>query len=49
MKKPYLKPQISVIMIEPQAILASSSEPAKGGFTPDNDITSGDEEDVWEN
>lgn len=51
MKKPYLKPQISVIMIEPQAILASSGEPstpATGGFTHDEDITSGDEEDVWE-
>lgn len=49
MKKPYLKPQISVIMIESQAILAGSGEPAKGGFTPDNDITSGDGDDVWEN
>ncbi|WP_337559740.1 hypothetical protein [Prevotella sp.] len=52
MKKPYLKPQISVIMIEPQAILASSGEPstpAKGGFTYDNEITSGDEEEgIWE-
>lgn len=49
MKKPYLKPQISVMMIEPQAILAGSGEPAKGGFTPpDNDITSGDGDDVWE-
>lgn len=49
MKKPYLKPQISVIMIEPQAILAGSGEAATGGFTPpDNDITSGDEENVWE-
>ena len=37
------------MMIEPQAILAGSGEPAKGGFTHDNDITSGDEEDVWEN
>lgn len=53
MKKPYLKPQISVIMIEPQAILAGSGEasvPATGGFTHDKDITSGDDdEDVWEN
>ena len=51
MKNPYLKPQISVIMIEPQAILASSgkpSTPAKGGFTHDEDITSGDGDDVWE-
>ena len=49
MKKPYLKPQISVIMIEPQEILAGSGEAATGGFTPDNDIKSGDGEDVWEN
>ena len=48
MKKPYLKPQISVMMIEPQAILASSGEAATGGFTPDNDITSGENDDVWE-
>ncbi|WP_337392406.1 hypothetical protein [Prevotella sp.] len=51
MKKPYLKPQISVIMIEPQAILAGSGEaptPATGGFTHDEDITSGDGDDVWE-
>lgn len=48
MKKPYLKPQISVMMIEPQAILAGSGEAATGGFTPDNDITSGDGDDVWE-
>lgn len=51
MKKPYLKPQISVIMIEPQAILAGSGEasvPATGGFTHDKDITSGDGDDVWE-
>lgn len=48
MKKPYLKPQISVIMIEPQEILAGSGEAAKGGFTYDGDIKSGDEEDVWD-
>ena len=48
MKKLYLKPLISVMMIEPQAILAGSGEAATGGFTPDNDIKSGDEEDVWE-
>lgn len=51
MKKPYLKPQISVIMIESQAILAVSGEaptPATGGFTHDEDITSGDGDDVWE-
>lgn len=49
MKKPYLKPQISVIMIEPQAILAGSGEPAKGGFTYDESIGSGDNDtDVWD-
>lgn len=47
MKKPYLKPQISVIMIEPQAILAGSST-ANAGFDNDKEITSGDEEDVWD-
>lgn len=48
MKKPYLKPQISVIMIEPQAILAGSG-PANAGFKYDNEITSGDNDpDAWE-
>lgn len=52
MKKPYLKPQISVIMIESQAILAVSGEsdkPVTGGITYENKITSGDDEnDVWD-
>lgn len=49
MKKPYLKPQISVIMIEPQAILAGSIEtPAKGGFTYEDGVQSGDNDAVWE-
>lgn len=51
MKKPYLKPQISVIMIEPQAILAGSGEaptPATGGFTYSDGVESGEDEDVWE-
>lgn len=50
MKKPYLKPQISVIMIEPQAILAGSitETPAKGGFTYDDGVQSGDKDDVWD-
>lgn len=47
MKKPYLKPQISVIMIEPQAILAGSG-PAKAGITYDGNIGSGEEEEVWD-
>lgn len=46
MKKPYLKPQISVIMIEPQAILAGSGS-ANAGFKYDEEITSGDEKD-WD-
>lgn len=46
MKKPYLKPQISVMMIEPQAILAGSG-PANAGFEYNKEITSGDEED-WD-
>lgn len=48
MKKPYLKPQISVIMIEPQAILAVS-DPASAGITYDKGIESGDNyDDVWD-
>ena len=50
-KKKYLAPQISIIMFEPQAILAGSGEasvPATGGFTHDEDITSGDGEVVWD-
>lgn len=49
-KKKYLAPQISIIMFEPQAILAGSggSVQATGGFTHDEDITSGDGGDVWE-
>lgn len=49
-KKKYLAPQISVIMFEPQAILAGSggSVPATGGITNDEDITSGDGEYVWD-
>lgn len=48
MKKSYLKPQISIIMFEPQAILAGSG-PAAGDITYEGKITSGDdEEDVWD-
>lgn len=47
-KKEYLAPQISVIMIEPQAILAGSG-PANAGINYDKEIKSGDEEDdVWD-
>lgn len=47
-KKEYLAPQISVIMIEPQAILAGSGEPANAGINYDKEIKSGDDEDVWD-
>lgn len=50
-KKKYLAPQISIIMFEPQAILAGSGEasvPATDGITYENDVKSGDDEDVWE-
>lgn len=46
-KKKYLAPQISIIMFEPQAILAGSG-PTSSSITTQGDITSGDEEDVWE-
>lgn len=45
-KKKYLAPQISVIMIESQAILAGSV-PASSGITTQGDITEGSEDD-WE-
>ena len=49
-KKEYLAPKISVIMIEPQAILVGSTTetPAKGGFTYEDGVQSGDEDSVWE-
>lgn len=43
-KKEYLKPQISIIMFEPQAILAGSG-PATGSITTEDDITEGSEDD----
>lgn len=46
-KKKYLVPQISIIMFEPQAILAGSN-PTQSTITTDSDITNGDNEDVWE-
>lgn len=46
-KKKYLAPQISIIMFEPQAILAGSV-PASSGITTEGDITGGDDDDVWE-
>lgn len=50
-KKKYLAPQISIIMFEPQAILAGSGEASTpGGFTYSDGVESGDddEENVWE-
>ena len=48
-KKKYLAPQISIIMFEPQAILAGSGEASTPGDpTYANEITSGDGEDVWD-
>ena len=44
--KKYQKPQISIIMFEPQAILAGS-EPTSGSITPESEIKAGDEND-WE-
>ena len=55
MKKSYLKPQISIIMFEPQAILAGSggsdepTVPASGGITYSDGVESGENEDVWDN
>lgn len=45
-KKKYLVPQISIIMLEPQAILAGSV-PASSSITTQGDITEDDEKD-WE-
>lgn len=50
-KKEYLAPQISVIMIEPQAILAGSG-PTSSSITTKGEIMNGDdvkdEDNVWE-
>lgn len=46
-KKKYLKPQISIIVFEPQAILAGSGL-TSDSITPNGDITQGSDED-WEN
>ena len=44
--KKYQKPQISIIMFEPQAILAGSG-PTSGSITPESEITAGSKDD-WE-
>ena len=46
-KKKYLAPQISIIMFEPQAILAGS-DPTSSSSTHDSEIENGDKDDVWE-
>lgn len=52
-KKKYLAPQISIIMLEPQAILAGSNL-TSGSITAEGDITNGDvdndnyNDSVWE-
>lgn len=45
-KKKYLVPQISIIMLEPQAILAGSV-PASSGITIEDDIIEEGSEDDW--
>lgn len=45
-KKKYLAPQISIIMFEPQAILAGSG-PTSSSITTQTEITAGDDAD-WE-
>lgn len=45
-KKKYLKPQISIIVFEPQAILAGSGL-TSDSIKPDSDVTPGDDND-WE-
>lgn len=46
-KKKYLAPQISIIMFEPQAILAGSG-PASSSFKTNSEIMNGDNDDAWE-
>lgn len=45
-KKEYLAPQISIIMFEPQAILAGS-DPTSSSITTEDEIKEGSEYD-WE-
>ena len=45
-KKKYLKPQIGIIVFEPQAILAGSGL-TSSGITPESEIKQGDDND-WE-
>ncbi len=44
-KQHYIKPATTVFAVQPLDILAGSGT---GNFTVQGDVTSGDEEDVWE-
>ena len=44
-KQYYIKPATTVFAVQPLAILAGSGT---GNITVQGDVTSGDEEDVWE-
>ena len=46
-KKVYEQPRMFVYEVETPAILAGSVRQTNG-FTVDSDVTSGDDEDVWE-
>ena len=46
-KEKYLKPQISIIVFEPQAILAGSGL-TSSSITTKSEIMNGDNDDAWE-
>lgn len=46
-KKVYEQPRMFIYEVETPAILAGSGGQTNG-FTVDSDVTSGDDEDVWE-
>ena len=47
-KKIYEAPRISLYAIEPQAILAGSGSEQHSGFTYGKGVTSGDDDDAWD-
>lgn len=53
-KKTYMKPLVSLYAIEASTILADSTKPStppsvqSPGFEVEGDVTSGDDDDVWE-
>lgn len=51
-KKTYMKPLVSLYAIEALTILANSTEPSTKPVTPgfqvEGGVTSGDEDDVWD-